>query len=211
MRTLLCAAAAAVALGLAGCEAGQDAPVTETEEPTIGAAPDTLGSPETPATAALPNTGIPEPLTDPEFVRLAKLANQLEIESSELALEKTRTPAVRAYAQNMVEDHTQLGQQIERIVATANIADVTGSDPLNTEAVMARLRAADGAAFDQAYKLAQIEAHEWTIELFEQASGEDGLTDTLEQTADGALPLLRQHLEGARTLVVGAEAGPIAP
>jgi len=205
-RYLLCAAAALV---LSAC--GRDVD-TAVNEPVVNpAAPDieTLGDPETPATLGAENNEIPQPLTDTEFVRLAKLANQHEIESSRLALEKTQDPEVRAFAQRMIDDHTRVGQQMEQVAAaTPNLQETTqGADPLGADVVMARLRQANaGVEFDREYKIAQMQAHEWTIELFEEATGEEALNEGLQAFADQTLPALRQHLDLARNLDVEAPA-----
>jgi len=205
-RYLLCAAAALV---LSAC--GRDVD-TAVNEPVVNpAAPDieTRGDPETPATLGAENNEIPQPLTDTEFVRLAKLANQHEIESSRLALEKTQDPEVRAFAQRMIDDHTRVGQQMEQVAAaTPNLQETTqGADPLGADVVMARLRQANaGVEFDREYKIAQMQAHEWTIELFEEATGEEALNEGLQAFADQTLPALRQHLDLARNLDVEAPA-----
>lgn len=209
-RILLCAAAA---LALAACEQPTD---TAVNEPTIGAGPDvaTLGEPETPATLGAENNAIPDPLSDSEFVRLAKLANQAEINTSRMALEKTQDPEVRAFAQRMIDDHTRLGQRMEQVAAAVpNLGESTqGMDPLATDVVMARLRQArDGAEFDREYKIAQMQAHEWTIELFEEASSQDALNQGLKALADETLPSLRQHLEAVQALEINLEGSGAAP
>ncbi len=41
------------------------------------------------------------------FVRLATLGNHVEIEASQLALQRSSNPAVRAFAEAMIKDHAQ--------------------------------------------------------------------------------------------------------
>jgi putative membrane protein len=210
---MICAASV---LALAACGERADLDTNEAvvaDGGVVGAetpAGETLGDPATPATIGTENNAIPEPLSAAAFVRLAKLSNQLEINSSQLALEKSRDAAVRVFAEKMVADHRRVGELMEQIVAAdASFQEETGGmDPLASDVVMARLRQAEaGAAFDREYKLAQIQAHEWTIELFEEASDEATVPEPMQAFAEQTLPALRQHLEMARALPAALPVG----
>lgn len=220
MRLMLCAASA---LALAACGQPADTPAETGTVIAEGEAPagdnpdaDTLGSPQTPATLGAENNAIPSPLTADAFVRLATLSNTLEIDTSRLALEKSQDSAMRAFAQRMIDEHGRTGQRLQQAAGAAGggavNADAGAADPLGGATVLARLREADpGAEFDREYKLAQVQAHEWTIELFEEADGADALPEPLQNFAEQTLPSLRQHLEQARSLPADIPAAGTAP
>lgn len=223
MRLMLCAVSA---LALLGCGERSD-PVAVDDGAVVadggvvaGDNPDaeTLGSPETPATLGAENNAIPSPLPASTFVRWATLSNTVEIDTSKLALEKSDDAAVRAFAQRMIDEHGRTGQRLQQVASLAGAAvvasetDPAGVDPLGSATVLARLRQADrGAAFDREYKLAQVQAHEWTIELFEEAESADAMPAQLKTFAEQTLPALRQHLEMARDLPGDLPGAVVAP
>lgn len=212
MKHLFACAAAAIALAACNPNTGQTGSDTVTASgPGDANAPDaqTLGDPETPATLGADNNAIPQPLTDAAFVRLAKLSNQLEIDTSQLALQKSNDSGIKQFAQRMIDDHAQAGRQLESAAgAVSNLGESTqGPDPLGGQTILARLRQASGADFDREYKLAQIQAHEWTVELFEDAKDADALNAGLKTFANQTLPKLRDHLTQARALGPALPAG----
>jgi putative membrane protein len=78
------------------------------------------------------------------FVETAAAANQFEIASSELALTKTKNPEIVAFANKMIQDHTQIGKDF---VAAMNKANTGISIPpglgADLDKIMARLKSED--------------------------------------------------------------------
>src|SRR6266404_2475490 len=61
------------------------------------------------------------PLLAPGFLAQAGSANEFEIESSQLALQASQNPAVRNFANVLITDHTQLGQQVGAAAGSARL------------------------------------------------------------------------------------------
>lgn len=133
--------------------------------------------------------------TTAAFVATAPAANAFEIASSKLALEKSQNPAVRAFAEKMITDHTMIGEHFVAAFGQANTG-LTPPDGLgpDLDAVMARLQSESGAAFDTAYVAAQTQGHQAAVGLFAgYAKGGDNAV--LKAFAADTLPMIEMHLE----------------
>lgn len=69
-------------------------------------------------------------LSDAELVTLMSESNGLEIASGERALTKATDPAVRRFAQPMIDDHTKLQQAVDEVVARQNVQPATRPDSM---------------------------------------------------------------------------------
>src|SRR5262249_46451751 len=61
---------------------------------------------------------------DVEFVSNAASTASLEVEAARAALEKARSPAIRNFAQRMVEDHTKLGMEVRALNVASSVGNV---------------------------------------------------------------------------------------
>lgn len=124
------------------------------------AAPAPTAAPATPAAAAA--------LDDPTIVAIFDAANTWDVETGTLALRKSRTPAVRAFAQMMVRDHRAVRQQGRDLAAKLKVTPTPpGKDfalARDHARAMRTLRAARGAAFDRAYMAREVAYHQAVIE-----------------------------------------------
>ncbi|CAN0626609.1 putative membrane protein [Burkholderia multivorans] len=134
---------------------------------------------------------------DVEFVDEASLTSKSEVQAGQLAMERSSSPAVRAFARRMVDDHArtnarlrQLGMQKGMPVQAGRIVDPD----------VDALRRKTGHEFDVAYvALAGTEAHRKAIRLFE-AEAHTGRDPDLRAFAGQLLPALREHLAQAQAL-----------
>ncbi|HEX2138379.1 MAG TPA: DUF4142 domain-containing protein [Woeseiaceae bacterium] len=132
-----------------------------------------------------------------EFVEKVSVSNSFEIASSELALERAQSPAVRQFAQHMVEDHGKAAEDLKAAVEKSELG-VGVRDTLDDKhaEMMQELGDATGAQFDQKYVEMQMAAHDEAVKLFEQyashAASEDA-SSSLRQFAEKTLPVLKQH------------------
>jgi putative membrane protein len=130
-----------------------------------------------------------------DFVRNASAGNAFEIESSKLALKKTSAKDVKNFAQMMVTDHTQLGDELKKTVASSGtgltVAEKLAGDAQKT---LDELTAAPTAAFDNLYVQAQSKAHDDAVSMFSDYA-ENGDNVDLKKFASNALPTLKKHQE----------------
>jgi putative membrane protein len=113
-----------------------------------------------PAVAAAQRTAA---LTDPQIASIAYTAGVIDIENARLALEKSQNPAIRAFARDMVRDHTAVNQKVVALIKRLHIVpqNSPASQSLARQAdnVRTQLAALSGQAFDRAYIDNEIAYH----------------------------------------------------
>ncbi len=137
-----------------------------------------------------------------DFVHNVTIANEFEIQSSRVALQKTKSPAVRAFAQTMIDDHTNAGAKFKTALQASTAPNkhvVNGILDAGHQKTMSQLQTDSPAAFDADYITAQTNAHKEAVDLFTDYSktGEDA---SLKQFASDTLPTLQRHYDEAKKL-----------
>jgi putative membrane protein len=125
------------------------------------------------------------------FAEVAASSNLFEIESSQLALEQATNDEVRAFAEQMIEDHTLAGENM-KAAAEADGITPPAAKMEKEQSKLEELQSAEGEAFDQAYLTAQTAAHDEAVALFETFSTE-GQESALRTFAAETLPTLQAH------------------
>lgn len=102
-------------------------------------------------------------LTDPQIAHIAYTADTLDIEAAKQALDKSKNNDVRAFAQQMVGDHTTVNNQALALLKKLNVKpeDNPTSQSLTKQADATRKKLAslNGAAFDKAYVDNEVAYH----------------------------------------------------
>ncbi|WP_010223816.1 DUF4142 domain-containing protein [Pseudomonas donghuensis] len=133
------------------------------------------------------------------FVSEAIGAGMAEIQTSQLALEKTQSPQVKAFAQQMIKDHTKANQHLLDLAKQHGFS-VPDDAALTSKARKMMLQVQDGASFDAAYATHQVDAHEQAVRLFDEESRSTSDPDDLRTFAKSTLATLKHHLEMAKQL-----------
>jgi putative membrane protein len=158
-----------------------------------------------------PPPDLNNPLLAPGFLAQASSANQFEIQSSQMALQASQNPAVRNFANVLIANHTQLGQQVAAVAAAAHLPPPPLGLLPAQQAALDQLRAAGvGYNFDLAFRQAQIDAHQQAIPLMQNYAS-SGDVPPLRTAAGGAVPMMQQHLAMAQSLVVTPPPPPPPP
>ena len=93
--------------------------------------------------------------TDPQIAHIAYTAGQLDIEAAKQAIGKSKNKDVRAFAEDMVRDHTAVNKQALDLAKKLKVTpqDNDTSKALTKQAAdkRAELAKLSGAAFDKAY------------------------------------------------------------
>lgn len=133
------------------------------------------------------------------FIHTVGIANTFEIQSSQLALQKTDNADVKQFAQQMIDDHTKAGAKLAGITKHDQLpAPPTQLDSKHKK-IMGSLQDKSGAAFDRAYIQAQTKAHHEAVNLFAKY-GRSGENSDLKQFASTTLPTLQSHLQHVERL-----------
>jgi putative membrane protein len=152
------------------------------------------------------NTMSPEDATssisilDEEFFTLAYQGNNAEIQTSQLALERSQDQDIRQYAQRMISEHTLANEELTRLATQLNIAlPDEPVDPLN-QAIALQLSQRSDTEFNQAYMGVQANAHLRTIALY-QTQIAQGQAPALKTYASQLLPSIGEHYQMASEML----------
>jgi putative membrane protein len=101
--------------------------------------------------------------TDPQIAHIAYTAGQLDIEAAKEAVSKSTNKDVRAFAEDMVRDHTAVNDKALALVKKLNVTpeDNDTSRALTKQAAekRAELSKLDGAEFAKAYIANEVAYH----------------------------------------------------
>ena len=132
------------------------------------------------------------------FATMAASSNDLEILSSQLALDVLEEGPTRAFAQQMITDHTAAAEKMTA-AAKADGVDVAFAMLDEHQAIYQDLKAAEPAAFEESYIAMQRAAHDAAVALFE-AYSEGGQDGELRTFSAAILPVLQHHRAEAQSL-----------
>lgn len=152
---------------------------------------------ETNGTMAAPAA---DPTTAQGFVNAAAASDKFEIDSSKLAQSASSSAAVKKFAAQMITDHTASTAKLKGIVGGMSPA-ITPDDTLTADqqSAMDSLKGQNGAAFDSAYKQAQVDGHQKALDLLKNyvAKGDNAQLKSFAQTM---IPKVTAHLNMAKGL-----------
>jgi putative membrane protein len=133
------------------------------------------------------------PMTSEGFRAMALQSDSFEIQSSQLARQRSRNPAVRSFAQRMIRDHSMTSQALGVPPGSAVALDARHATMLN------QLASASGRAFDALYVQMQVMAHQEAVGMF-AAFAQGGTDPAMRAFAQQVLPSLQMHLAMAQRL-----------
>lgn len=141
---------------------------------------------------------------DLKFMKNAAIANMFEIQSSELAAQKSQDPFVLEFAKEMINDHTESLEELKGVALQKGV-NLPSNLPGPLEHSLEHLQNLSGAAFDNAYQRAQKYGHEDASRLF-HTEIEHGHDQDVKGYAVKTLPAVMMHYK--MTLTHTTQMGP---
>lgn len=146
---------------------------------------------------------------DQQFVKKAYSINLGEVKLGELAQQKGTSPAVKDYAQRMVQDHQQALSDLRQAAQKDDVTLPTELAP-KEQNLYKQLSQKSGPQFDQAYLQHMKAGHKEAIDTF-QKEARNGTKPELKQYAQKTLPTLHTHEQLATQKVKQLEQEQAAP
>lgn len=140
----------------------------------------------------------PRSTGDNEFLGQAMKDSLAEVELCELALQKTANDEIKAFAQRMIDEHSQMGSTIEQLAGKKNVGlpkDISSED----QSVIDNLSKLSGQEFDKRFMDQNVKDHEKDIKVFKYYAQQAEDAD-IKALADKGAQTLRKHLDMARDL-----------
>lgn len=206
MTTMAAALGAATLLG--ACSKGDkvadtSAVTTPADTMAMAGATTAAGSTATVPNQATSNPASTETMTDAEIFSMLKSANQGEIDAGKLAESKATAPAVKAFARDMVTDHTMLLNQGNALAKKLNVTpQPAANDSIqsrNEQLLTVLKQASRGGSFDSAYVNNQVQGHQNTLDLVKRAQ-DQAQNAQLKALLQNAEPVIQRHLDRIRDI-----------
>jgi len=199
--------AALVVTAVAGCGTSQNQapPAAVTIAPAPEAAPPTAQKARSKSSAmrARMSPEVSTKLNTAMVLSQLHQTNLMEIELAKMAQEKGSIDGVRAYANQLVQDHTSLDQMVMSMAQKSGnraAVDRSAHESAQEKILEKKLKAVNGVKFDRLFLQQANSDHESLIRKLQQ-DREDASDDELEALIDKTIPILEQHKELAQILM----------
>lgn len=135
---------------------------------------------------------------DKQFMKRAAQDNMAEVAEGRIAAEKTQNPTVKAFAERMIEDHSQANDALLQVAQELKVK--LPAEPNRTQQKhLNELRKLSAAQFDKTYDPMQLKDHEKAVHEFER-EGKSVRNPALRAWVAATLPVLKEHLKLAQAL-----------
>lgn len=134
-----------------------------------------------------------------EFLQAAAQSDQFEILESTTAVTQAESADVRAFAKQMIKDHTATSQALQQAATQAGLKPPVMNVSADQGQMLNALQGVTGAKFDQLYIRQQALAHRAAL-VTEQAYEASGDTPAVRQAATAATPIIAAHLQMAEQM-----------
>ena len=154
-------------------------------------------SPSNPPPPAPAPTGAAMP-----YLQIAGESDVFEVTSSQIAIQRSQNPRVRAFASMLIDHHTRTTNITLAQAKAAGLMPPPAVLGQGTRTQIDQLLAAPAADFDRVYLTQQVPAHEQALAV-QTTYSRQGDKGPLRTAAKGAIPIITAHLRQARTLQAG--------
>lgn len=145
--------------------------------------------------------------SDPQIAHIAYTAGDLDIKAAQLALEKSKSETVRAFANDMVRDHKAVNDKALALVKKLNVTpednDTSKALVKQAEEKHAELTKLTGAAFDKAYVDNEVTYHKAVNAALKTTLIPSSSNAELKSLLETGLKIFEGHLQHAEMLAHG--------
>jgi putative membrane protein len=178
--------------------------LTAVAQSTGGQPQQPMGAPGVPGANpnGMPGAGLPgadgsattsQQVSDQAFVAKALQGGDAEVQLGQLAQQKSQSDDVKQFGQKMVQDHTQLGEQMKPIAKKLGVSEPKGPSKKDKK-LMATLQGLSGAQFDQEYIKAMVKDHQQDLKEFKDEA-QMSQDPNVQQAATMGSKVIAQHLQ----------------
>lgn len=136
--------------------------------------------------------------SDASFAKKAAQGGLAEVAMGKLAESHAQAADVKAFGQQMVQDHSAANQKLKTVAEQEHIQLPTQPAPKDQRTIN-HLSSLHGEAFDKAYTQAMLKDHRKDIAEFKQEARQGG-SSPMQNFAQATLPTLEHHLRMAEQL-----------
>jgi putative membrane protein len=156
------------------------------------------------ALLAVPAFAFAEGPTDPQIAAIVVTANQVDVDAGKLAESKTQNKEVKAFAKQMVTDHTAVNKQAGDLVKKLGVKPETNptSEALKKggDENIASLKKLKGKDFDKAYVDHEVDYHQQVLDAVDKVLIPSAKNAELKALIEKVRPAFVAHLDHAKHL-----------
>jgi putative membrane protein len=152
----------------------------------------------------MPFVSFAQGINDAQIASIVVTANQVDIDAGKLATTRAIDPSVRAFAQQMVSDHTNVNKLAVELATRLKVVpqDNATSQSLKAdgEKNLSSLAALSGASFDSAYVDREVAYHQQVIDALDKILIPGAQNAELKALLVKVRPAFVAHLSHAKHL-----------
>lgn len=152
------------------------------------------------AFTAFTGTAIAAEINDSEIAAIAQATNTAEINAGRLAMEKAQNSEVKEFAQEMVESHTAMNEDLAELKMQITMDDKSQQIKQDAIKTLDKLKGMQGAEFDRAYIQDQVKMHQKVLKMLNDKLIPKARNENLKAALHKAGPEVSSHLERAREI-----------
>jgi putative membrane protein len=142
--------------------------------------------------------------TDPQIAQIVVTANNVDIDAGKLAKQHTKNKDVKAFAQQMITDHSAVNKQATDLAGKLKVKPEPSptSEALKKggDENMAKLKKMKGKEFDKAYVDHEVAYHEQVLEAIDKTLIPSAKNEQLKDLIVKVRPAIAAHLDHAKHL-----------
>lgn len=154
------------------------------------------------------NAATPAPsINDAQIAHIAYTAGAIDVTAAKQALQKSHSPQVRAFAEEMARDHAAVNDQalalVKKLGVTPQDNSTSQSLASNAAAEQKKLAALSGRAYDKAYAANEVAYHKAVNAALSDTLIPSAQNPELKSLLETGLKLFQSHEMHAEHLVQG--------
>jgi putative membrane protein len=143
-------------------------------------------------------------LTDANVLAMVLMASKMDVENAKMALGNTKNPTVKAFANQMVEDHTSAMKRVNDLAEKLDLkpVDDEASRQLEVTADATRKTIDDskGPGFDKAYVDNEVVSHQAVLDLLDKSLIPGATNPEVKSLLDNTRSVIASHLTHAKSV-----------
>jgi putative membrane protein len=140
--------------------------------------------------------------SDPQIAHIVVTANQIDVDAGKLAQSKSKNKEVRAFAKQMVTDHTAVNKQAGALAKKLGVKpednDTSKSLKKGAAENMAHLKKLSGARFNKAYVDHEVDYHQQVLDAIDKVLIPSAQNAELKGLIEKVRPAIQAHLDHAK-------------
>lgn len=142
--------------------------------------------------------------TDAQIAAIVVTANSVDIDAGELARSKAQSKEVKAFAEQMITDHTAVNKQAAALAKKLNLTpeanETSKSLQEDGRKNAAHLKTLKGAEFDKAYVAREVTYHQQVLDAIDKTLLPHAKNAELKDLIAKVRPAIAAHLDHARQI-----------